>query len=134
MDMTLRSFGFLTWLFVAAVAVGCGRETPAPPAPTVPPATTTAPLPPAAPATAPTPPPATSTVGQKVDDATITAKVKTALLADPDVKGTDINVDTSAGVVSLKGVTANQAQADKAVQIARGVEGVSNVQSQLTVK
>jgi hyperosmotically inducible protein len=132
--MTLRSFGFLTWLLVAAVAVGCGRtETPAPPAPTVPPAA--APLPPAAPGTtAPAPPPATSTVGQKVDDATITAKVKTALLADPDVKGTDINVDTSAGVVSLKGVTANQAQADKAVQIARGVEGVSNVQSQLTVK
>lgn len=130
--MTLRSFRFLTWLFVAAVAVGCGRtDTPAPPTTTVPP-TTTAPSPPAT--TAPAPPPATSTVGQKVDDATITAKVKTALLADPDVKGTDINVDTSGGVVSLKGVAANQAQVDKAVQIARGVEGVSNVQSQLTVK
>ena len=138
--MNARSFGVLNWLFVAAIVAGCGRteQTPAPPAPTVPPPGATAPTAPLPPATSgsatPTSPPATSTVGQKVDDATITAKVKTALLADPDVKGTDINVDTSAGVVSLRGVAANQAKADKAVQIARGVEGVNNVQSQLTIK
>ena len=134
--MNVRRLGFLIWFFVAAVAVGCNRteRAPAPVAPSIPSPSTTAPLPPATSGpTAPTPP-AASTLGQKVDDATITAKVKSALIADPDVKGTDVNVDTSGGVVSLKGAMANQAQADKAVQIARGVEGVSNVQSQLTVK
>jgi osmotically-inducible protein OsmY len=72
--------------------------------------------------------------GEAVSDATVTAKVKTALLADADVKGLQINVDTSDGVVTLKGSVESQAQAAKAKQLAQGIEGVKSVDSQLTVK
>ncbi|GBG15024.1 transporter [Novimethylophilus kurashikiensis] len=75
-----------------------------------------------------------STVTAKMDDAGITAKVKSALIADSDVKGLQINVDTSNGVVTLKGEAENQAQIDKAVAIAQKTDGVSNVVNQLTIK
>jgi hyperosmotically inducible protein len=59
---------------------------------------------------------------------------RAALLASPDVKGLDVNVDTVNGKVTLKGSVDSQVQADRAVQIARGTEGVKDVESQLTVK
>jgi osmotically-inducible protein OsmY len=43
------------------------------------------------------------TVGETIDDATVTARVKTVLLNDPDVAGTTIDVDTFKGVVTLSG-------------------------------
>lgn len=64
---------------------------------------------------------------QPVGDTWITTKVKTELLADSDVKGTDINVSTKNGVVTLAGVLDNQMAIDKAVTIAKGVKGVSDV-------
>ena len=122
-----------------ALAAGCQREEPKP---------TTAPTPPTAPQPAErpaTPAPQTGTTapggtdagctaGQTVDDATVTAKLKTALLQAPDVKGTDVNVDTVNGKVTLKGAVESQAQADRAVQIARASEGVREVDNQLMVK
>jgi hyperosmotically inducible protein len=74
------------------------------------------------------------TAGQTLDDAGITAKVKAALVQAPDVKGTDINVDTANGTVTLKGTVETQAQSDRAVTIAKGIEGVKDVQNTLTVK
>ena len=41
------------------------------------------------------------TVGEMIDDATITARVKTALLNDPQVAGMKIDVDTTQGVVTM---------------------------------
>lgn len=80
-------------------------------------------------------PEASRSAGQTVSDAAVTAKVKSALLQAPEVKGTDVNVDTVNGTVTLKGQVETQAQADRAVQIARSIEGVSRVDSQqLTVK
>jgi hyperosmotically inducible protein len=81
-------------------------------------------------------PPATDTqtVGAEVDDGMITTKVKTALLADDTVKGLDINVETAQGVVSLNGTVDSQTQVDMAAQVAKGVEGVKDVQNNLTVK
>jgi hyperosmotically inducible protein len=75
-----------------------------------------------------------NTAGDKIDDGVITTKVKSALLADDTVKGLDINVDTKGGEVSLNGTVDSQAQVDRAVQIAQGIEGVAKVTSQLTVK
>ena len=46
--------------------------------------------------------------GTAIEDSTITAKVKTALIADPDVKGLKIDVDTKNGVVTLKGPPTSQ--------------------------
>lgn len=73
------------------------------------------------------------TVGETIDDATITTRVKTALLNDPDVGGLRIDVDTFKGVVTLSGAVKSQGEADKAVAIARRISGVSDVKSTLQV-
>ena len=57
-------------------------------------------------------------------DTVITGKVKAALLADSNVKGTDISVETNQGDVTLSGTVASQAQIDDALRIARGIDGV----------
>ena len=73
------------------------------------------------------------TVGETIDDATITTRVKTALLNDPDVGGLRIDVDTTVGVVTLSGVVKSQAEADKAMALARKIDGVKDVKSTLQV-
>jgi hyperosmotically inducible protein len=75
-----------------------------------------------------------ATVGNTVDDGILTAKVKTALLADADVKSFDIAVVTRKGEVQLSGFVDNQAQADRAVAIARGIEGVQSIGNEMSVK
>jgi len=75
-----------------------------------------------------------SSVGAVIDDSIITTKVKAALLADPDVKGTDINVETKKGEVMLSGFVGNQQQIDQAMKIAKAVEGVKKVDNKMTVK
>lgn len=75
-----------------------------------------------------------TTLGKKVDDTMITSKVKTALMADPDIKGMSINVDTVKGEVKLSGNVKSDDQIKKAMEIARGVEGVTGVQNNLKVK
>ncbi len=75
-----------------------------------------------------------TSAGAKIDDSIITTKVKTALLADSTVKGTDISVETKEGEVMLSGFVGDQAQIDKAKQIAQNVEGVKNVNNKMTVK
>ena len=72
--------------------------------------------------------------GNVIEDGTITAKVKTALLADPDVKGLMIDVDTKNGVVTLKGTADKPANRDRAVAIAKDTGGVKSVEDQLVVK
>lgn len=120
---------------VAGLALaGCQREDPRSTAsPTPMPAEQSSPAPQTG-STAPGAMDTGRTVGQTVDDASVTAKLKSALLQAPEVKGTDVNVDTVNGKVTLKGAVENQAQADRAVQIARAVEGVREVDSQLMVK
>lgn len=76
----------------------------------------------------------TRTTGETVDDATITTKVKAALIEDPDVKALQINVNTYNGVVQLNGFVDRSEQITKAGQIARGVKGVKSVQNNLSVK
>lgn len=74
------------------------------------------------------------TAGQTVDDATITAKVKSQLLADPDVSALNVNVTTFKGQVQLSGYVDNANQRTKAEQIARKIEGVKSVSNDLIVK
>lgn len=75
---------------------------------------------------------ATNTASNVVDNAALTAKVKAALLADELVKGTQINVDSSAGVVKLTGTVDSSAQVTRAVEVAKGVQGVQRVDNNLT--
>ena len=72
--------------------------------------------------------------GQVIDDTAIAAKVKSALIADPDVKGMKINVDVAQRVVELNGVADNATNRQKAVRIARNVEGVKEVRNNLVVR
>ncbi|MCC6534754.1 MAG: BON domain-containing protein [Burkholderiales bacterium] len=129
-------------LMAAAVSLalaglaGCNRDADttvsrAPDTVTTPPATT----PPPADTTASTATPGSDvdrSAGQTVDDASVTAKVKAALLAESGVDGTKINVDTFNGRVTLKGEVPDRAQIDKAVQVARGIEGVKDVDNRLS--
>ncbi len=67
------------------------------------------------------------------DDATITTRVKTALLNDPQINALKIDVNTSQGVVTLTGSARSKADEQKAVQLAKGVQGVKDVKSNLQV-
>lgn len=72
--------------------------------------------------------------GQAIDDATITAAVKSKYLLDDTLKGLQISVDTEQGVVSLTGTVQNDAAKELATQIAQGTEGVVRVDNQLTIQ
>jgi hyperosmotically inducible protein len=68
------------------------------------------------------------------DDAAITAKVKAALLAEPGLKSTSINVDTSGANVTLSGSVDTNDMRDRAKQVASSTSGVKSVVDQMTVK
>jgi len=73
-------------------------------------------------------------VGEKTTDATITAAVKMKFAADKTVDAFKIDVDTKDNLVTLTGTVNTKAEADKAVALARGVEGVKGVTPKLTIK
>lgn len=72
--------------------------------------------------------------GNAVDDAAITASVKTDLVRDPDLSALRINVDTSGGEVTLRGEADTAAAKERAEKIATSVKGVTKVRNELTVK
>ena len=67
--------------------------------------------------------------GQYVDDKTISARVNTALLADKDVKSSQIEVTTYNGVVQLSGFVESPEQAQRAIVVAQKVDGVKSVKN-----
>lgn len=71
--------------------------------------------------------------GETIADAAITAKVKSALIADPGLKSTGIDVVTEKGVVSLFGTTVSGASRERATQLAAAVEGVKAVENNLAI-
>jgi Predicted periplasmic or secreted lipoprotein len=73
-------------------------------------------------------------VGNFMDDSSITAKVKAALVDHESIKSTDISVKTDKKVVTLSGFVESQAQAEQAVTVAKGVEGVTSVSDKLHVR
>ncbi|VYU42370.1 molecular chaperone OsmY [Metakosakonia massiliensis] len=73
-------------------------------------------------------------VGNFMDDSAITAKVKAALVDHENIKSTDISVKTEKKVVTLSGFVESQTQAEEAVKVAKGVEGVSSVSDKLHVR
>ena len=72
-------------------------------------------------------------VGNTIDDATITGRVKTAMLNDPQVAGLKIDVDTFKGVVTLSGRVKSPTERDQAIAIARRTTGVVEVKDALQV-
>jgi len=68
-----------------------------------------------------------------MDDATVTARVKTALLNDQQINATKISVSTEGGVVNLTGSVRSKAEEARAIELARTVTGVRDVKSSLQV-
>jgi hyperosmotically inducible protein len=68
------------------------------------------------------------------DDAAITAKIKSAILAEPGLKSLQINVDTKDGTVTLSGTVDNTDLRERAKQLASSTSGVRGVVDQLNVK
>ena len=72
--------------------------------------------------------------GAYVDDASITTKVKTALLGDVGLKVFDIHVDTHHDVVLLTGAVNSQKMINHAGDVASQVAGVTGVRNDLVVR
>jgi len=72
--------------------------------------------------------------GEYVDDSVITTKVKAELLNEPNLKSGQINVETFKGVVQLSGFVHDQADINRAVEIARGVKGVTSVKNDMELR
>ena len=73
-------------------------------------------------------------VKTKMGDAVITTKVKAEFAKDKAISATDITVDTdSNGMVQLSGTAKSQAEADKAVKVAKHVKGVTGVKNEIVV-
>jgi osmotically-inducible protein OsmY len=74
------------------------------------------------------------TVGEYVDDATITTKVKAAMFDDPSLKVMQISVETMQNVVQLSGFVDSEQTKARAGERARSVEGVREVKNDLVVR
>jgi hyperosmotically inducible periplasmic protein len=74
------------------------------------------------------------TVGETIDDATITTRVKTAFVNDPTVGALRIDVDTFKGIVTLSGRVKSKEEETKAIALAKSIKGVSQVKSTLTIE
>jgi hyperosmotically inducible periplasmic protein len=72
--------------------------------------------------------------GPVTNDASITAAVKSKLLADTDTSGLRINVDTKDNMVTLTGTVRTEAEKTQALTVARNTEGVKNVTDRLKVQ
>jgi hyperosmotically inducible periplasmic protein len=77
---------------------------------------------------------ASTSIAQSTDDATITARVKTALLNSRDLSALKIDVSTNGGVVTISGAVKSKDEETRAVEIARGINGVKDVKSALRVE
>ncbi|HEY7161207.1 MAG TPA: BON domain-containing protein [Acidobacteriota bacterium] len=68
-----------------------------------------------------------------LSNARITSEVKLKFAADDTVKALNIDVDTDNGVVTLNGSVNSKAELQKAIQLAKSVDGVHHVKSNLTI-
>jgi osmotically-inducible protein OsmY len=72
--------------------------------------------------------------GEYIDDKAVTAKVKAALLKDPEIKALQVKVETYNGVVQLSGFVDKPEQISRAGEVAKGVEGVKSVKNDLNLR
>jgi len=75
-----------------------------------------------------------SSTGEYLDDAAITTRVKAAILKHPDLRSSEINVETFRNVVQLSGFVSSQAEIDAAVELVRTVSGVQSVRNDMQLR
>ena len=73
------------------------------------------------------------TIVETIDDTTITTRVKTSMLNDPEIGALKIDVNTYKGVVTLSGRVKSQVEHDQALALARQVDGVTIVKDALLI-
>ena len=73
------------------------------------------------------------TVGDVVDDSTVTTRVKTRFVEAKDVSASRISVETLQGVVQLSGFAVSDTERQRAAQIAASVPGVKQVRNAIVV-
>lgn len=76
----------------------------------------------------------TRTMGDKIDDASITALVKMTLLSHRSTSAINTSVTTKNGVVTLTGKAKNSAEQDLATKLAKDVKGVKSVENRMTIE
>ncbi len=76
----------------------------------------------------------TPTVGEKIDDASVTAQVKMTLLFHRSTSAVNTKVETKNGVVTLSGKAKNAAEKDLVTKLVEDVKGVKSVNNQMTIK
>jgi osmotically-inducible protein OsmY len=76
----------------------------------------------------------TRTVGEKIDDASITAQVKMTLLYHRSTSALNTKVETKDGVVTLSGNAGNEAEMNLATKLAKDVNGVKDVNNLMAIK
>jgi osmotically-inducible protein OsmY len=72
--------------------------------------------------------------GEYVTDSWITTKVKTVLVESPNVKATEVNVETFKGEVQLSGFVSSQTAMNEAVRLTRDIKGVTAVKNDMRIK
>ena len=75
-----------------------------------------------------------ASASEKIEDATVSTRVKAVLSSDKQLGDSKIDVDTRNGVVTLSGAVANNQARGHALELARNVKGVNSVNDQLAVK
>jgi hyperosmotically inducible protein len=73
------------------------------------------------------------TIGERMDDAEITARVKAALIEDDQIRARNIDVETQSGAVQLSGFVDSEAEKKAAEATALSVQGVSEIDNALIV-
>jgi hyperosmotically inducible protein len=74
------------------------------------------------------------TITERTEDGWITTKIKSEFALDKVVSATNIRVNTDNGVVHLSGPAKNAAEANRAIEIARGVKGVRSVRNDMQIQ
>ena len=75
-----------------------------------------------------------STVGEYVDDTTVTTRVKAKLAEDPTVSAMSISVETLKGTVQLSGFAKSSAERNMAGDLARNTSGVKAVKNDIVIR
>src|SRR2546423_12458732 len=104
MTRRTRALTMMIWLLFAAIVAGCAGDR------------------------------MSRSTEEAVDDNLLANKVKMALYADKQVRGRQITVEASQGVIQLSGVAASTTEGQRAGQIAQGVKGGKKSRHRLTVK
>jgi osmotically-inducible protein OsmY len=77
---------------------------------------------------------AAAKVGQAVDEATLTSKIKAKMVLDDSIKARAIDVTTNGSIVTLTGAVGSSTEHDRAIALARETTGVTHVVDRLVIQ